>query len=315
MNVHQQQVAQGGTIRASKTWRNTGGAGFRDIYVAYGTGETLEAFLMEFGAVAVDRYCAAGVEVTTPVDCQVPEDATSGLKNALVGVGKYTGTAMTFDDYDIVPDAIEVLPTVTPPAPNIIAENLEITPKEIWLGESVAIKFDVTNYGDAAGTAKVYVDLRGDYRETEVTLSPGEIRELTYTVTPRYIGQQKVSVYVDGVKALEGEYFVWGSDLRLSWTMYPGRWGVGTEGTYEVAVRNKGNVGAYYTIEGYLTAPNGIRRSILSDSGYCAPEDQPGAWAQYQVPVVFEMVGTYIAQFYLYWEGETRMISTETEVF
>lgn len=111
----QQQVAPGATIRASKTWRNTGVAGTRDIYAAYGTGETPETFDMEFGGIRLDQYCAAGAEVTTPVDCAVPVGAL-GLKTALVGVGKYNPTigSMTFDDYEIVSDAIEVLPAGPP---------------------------------------------------------------------------------------------------------------------------------------------------------------------------------------------------------
>ena len=112
-NHHQVDVAPGGTIRANKTWRNVEAAGSRDIYTAYGTGTTLETFVMEFGAVATGQHCAAGAQVTTPVDCQVPA-AALGLKNALGGVGKYDPTAqiMSFDDYDITVDAINV---ITPP--------------------------------------------------------------------------------------------------------------------------------------------------------------------------------------------------------
>ena len=113
--VHQQQVAPGGIIRANKTWKNIGAAGYRDILAIYGTGLTLEAFVMEFGAIATGQYCAAGAQVTTPVDCTVPVGASPGLRNALVGVGKYdpSTSVITLDDYDIVVDAIDV--TVAPP--------------------------------------------------------------------------------------------------------------------------------------------------------------------------------------------------------
>lgn len=107
--IHQQQVPQGGIIRAHKRWRNVGASGTRDIYALYGTGLTLETFLMEFGAVAVDQYCAAGAEVTTPVDCTVPVGASPGLRNALVGVAEYVYPTIIFDDYEIVPNAIEVV--------------------------------------------------------------------------------------------------------------------------------------------------------------------------------------------------------------
>ena len=111
----QQQVAPGGTIRVSKTWRNTGGAGTRDIYALYGTGLTLETFATEFGGDLVDQYCAAGAEVTTPVDCTVPQDAPPGLMNALVGVAEYVYPTIIFDDYEIVPNAIEVTGAPSPP--------------------------------------------------------------------------------------------------------------------------------------------------------------------------------------------------------
>lgn len=107
--IHQQQVAQGGIIRANKTWRNTGAAGTRDIYVFYGKGETWETFAPEFGAVATGVFANMGEEVTTPVDCQVPVDASLGLKDALVGVGSYVYPTIVLDDYEIVPDAIEVI--------------------------------------------------------------------------------------------------------------------------------------------------------------------------------------------------------------
>jgi len=123
-NHHQVDVAPGGTIRANKTWRNVEAAGSRDIYVAYGTGTTLETFVMEFGAVATGQHCAAGVQVTTPVDCQVPA-AALGLKNALVGVGKYNPTAqiMALDDYDITVDAINV---ITPPPTEPRGEQVSV---------------------------------------------------------------------------------------------------------------------------------------------------------------------------------------------
>lgn len=117
-NHHQVDVAPGGTIRANKTWRNVEAASSRDIYAAYGTGTTLETFVIEFGTIRLGRYCAAGAQVITPVDCLVPEDAIPGLKNALVGVGKYDpGTGViTLDDCDITVDAINVI-TVPPPEP------------------------------------------------------------------------------------------------------------------------------------------------------------------------------------------------------
>lgn len=123
-NHHQVDVAPGGTIRANKTWRNVEAAGSRDIYAAYGTGTTLETFVMEFGAVAIGQHCAADAQVTTPVDCQVPA-AALGLKNALVGVGKYDPTAqiMTFDDCDITVDAINV---ITPPPTEPRGEQVSV---------------------------------------------------------------------------------------------------------------------------------------------------------------------------------------------
>ena len=115
-NHHQVDVAPGAIIRANKTWKNVGAGGTRDIMAAYGTGETLETFVMEFGGI-VSANCAAGGQVTTPVDCQVPAAAALGLRNALIGVGQYDGTTqiMTLDDYDITVDAINV--TGAPPPP------------------------------------------------------------------------------------------------------------------------------------------------------------------------------------------------------
>lgn len=107
--IHQQQVPQGGIIRANKVWRNTGAAGTRDIYVFYGKGETWETFAPEFGAVATGVFANTGAQVTTPVDCQVPVDASLGLKDALVGVGSYIYPTIVLDDYEIVPNAIEVV--------------------------------------------------------------------------------------------------------------------------------------------------------------------------------------------------------------
>lgn len=114
---HQVDVAPGGTIRANKTWKNIGAAGNRDICAIYGTGTTIEAFVMEFGAVVVDQYCAAGGQVATPVDCLVPAAATMGLRNALVGVGKYdpATSVITLDDYEIVVNAINVTGAPSPP--------------------------------------------------------------------------------------------------------------------------------------------------------------------------------------------------------
>jgi len=251
------------------------------------------------------------------VDCQVPAAATPGLKTALVGVGKYDPSigSMTFDDYEIVPDAIEVMPAVLPPAPNIIAENLELSPQDVLLGGTLTVGFTLTNYGDAAGTVEIYAAIPGADDWHPVTLNPGEVRGMSYTFTPRFIGEQTASVYLDSVRVLRGTFTVWGSDLRLSWKGYPGRLGVGTQARYRFAARNGGNVGASYIIEGYLTAPDQISTRILSESGYCDVEGQPGAYVEYEVPVVFEMVGTYLAQFYLHWGGETREISAETEVF
>jgi len=113
---HQVDVAQGGTIRCNKRWKNVGADGNRDLIAMYGTGLTLETFVLEFGRVALGQYCAAGAEVTTPVDCTVPEDATPGLRNALVGVGKSEPDTpvITIDDYEIVVNAINVV--TAPPA-------------------------------------------------------------------------------------------------------------------------------------------------------------------------------------------------------
>lgn len=106
---HQVDVVQGGTIRANKTWKNVGGDGTRDVYVFYGTGTTVDTFIAEFAAAVVDQYCEASAEVTTPVDCEVPLDATPGLKNALVVVGGYVYPTIVYDDYEIVVDAINVV--------------------------------------------------------------------------------------------------------------------------------------------------------------------------------------------------------------
>ncbi|MBA7599327.1 hypothetical protein ES703_06359 [subsurface metagenome] len=124
-NHHQVDVALGGIIRAIKLWKNVGADGTRDVMAAYGTGTTFDTFVMEFGEVAIDQYCAAGAEVTTPVDQRVPEVVSLGLKNALVGVGKWdldTG-AITLDDYDITVDAINV---ITPPTTEPRGEQVTV---------------------------------------------------------------------------------------------------------------------------------------------------------------------------------------------
>ncbi|GAJ09401.1 unnamed protein product, partial [marine sediment metagenome] len=150
-------MVQGSTVRANKTWRNTGGAGFRDIYAAYGTGETRETFVTEFGGITTGQHCAAGAQVTTPVDCQVPAGAPLGLRNALVGVGKYNPTigSMTFDDYEIVPDAIEVLPGLPPQGAVFEIQDFRCTPSQacaVSSGETptdyVNVLFDIVNVGD-----------------------------------------------------------------------------------------------------------------------------------------------------------------------
>ena len=108
-NHHQVDVVQGGIIRANKAWKNVGGDGNRDVYVLYGQGTTGDTFVTEFAAAVLGQYCAAGAQVTTPVDCEVPPDATPGLKNALVAVGGYVYPTIVYDDYEIVEHAINVV--------------------------------------------------------------------------------------------------------------------------------------------------------------------------------------------------------------
>lgn len=109
-NHHQVAVEPGGTIRASKTWQNIGAYGFRHVAALYGTGDTLETFVQEFGAITASAPVGTGVEITTNVDVMVSGDVGLGLKNALVGVGSWdpVTSTMYFDDYDIVVDAIEI---------------------------------------------------------------------------------------------------------------------------------------------------------------------------------------------------------------
>lgn len=109
-NHHQVAVEPGQVIRATKTWKNIGAAGTRDVVALYGTGTTIDDFVAEFMGSLVAVPAAAGEQVTTNVDCTVPRDATLGLKNALVGVGFYNVPMgeIFFDDYDIVVNAIEV---------------------------------------------------------------------------------------------------------------------------------------------------------------------------------------------------------------
>jgi len=218
--VHQQQVIQGSTVRANKTWRNTGGAGTRDIYAAYGTGTTLETFVMEFGGITTGQYCAAGAQVTTPVDCQVPEDATLGLKNALVGVGKYNPTigSMTFDDYEIVADAIEVMP---PQGAVFEIQDFRCTPSQacaVSSGETptdyVNVLFDIVNVGDESGLVyEVLIGTSGWMESWKYnrTVAPGDKLHVDFYLGVVFAMWHSVTVYVDydgdGVKAPEDKVY------------------------------------------------------------------------------------------------------------
>lgn len=108
---HQVKVAPGGTIRAKKTWRNIGGAGYRDILVAYGKATSPDGFSAEHVQLGMDRYAGAGAQVTTIIDTRIAEVLEPGLRDALVAVGKYDVATSIFadDDYEIILDAIEIV--------------------------------------------------------------------------------------------------------------------------------------------------------------------------------------------------------------
>ncbi|MBA7624018.1 hypothetical protein ES703_31422 [subsurface metagenome] len=210
-------------IRSNKTWRNTGGAGSRDITAAYGTGTTLETFVMEFGTIRLGRYCAAGAQVITPVDCLVPEDAIPGLKNALVGVGKYDpGTGViTLDDYDIVPDAIEVMPGLPPQGAMFEIQDFRCTPSQacaVSSGETptdyVNVLFDIVNVGDESGLVyEVLIGTSGWMESWKYnrTVAPGDKLHVDFYLGVVFAMWHSVTVYVDydgdGVKAPEDKVY------------------------------------------------------------------------------------------------------------
>ena len=128
------QVEPGQTIKASKVWRNNGAAGYRDVIAMYGQGTGLADFLAEIQQIVLNEYAGAGVEVTTLIYKGVPYTTEPGKRDALVGVGKYDidSEIFTCDDYEVVPDAIEVVAPAPPPMVTITVSNKNAPANAVW---------------------------------------------------------------------------------------------------------------------------------------------------------------------------------------
>jgi len=137
----------------------------------------------------------------------------------LAATGQVTGLANTFASTFAVlvnVPAPEAPPPPPPPAPtpaHFVVSDLNITPAESKVEETVTISVDVANDGEQEGTYLVELMINGQkVDEEEVTLGAGQSEEVTFAVSAAEPGQYEVVV-----SGLSGEFTVLGT---INWWLW-----------------------------------------------------------------------------------------------
>lgn len=139
-------------------------------------------------------------------------------------------------------------PWYKPTAAQFKVSNLVIAPPEVGIGETVTISCTVANIGTESGDYTV--KLGGDFvAQEQVTLSPGESKVVSFTVTPT-----AAKTYVVTVDGLSGTFKATtapppGADIRIeNLVISPPECQVGEAVTISVTATNYGTAAGTKTI-------------------------------------------------------------------
>lgn len=139
-------------------------------------------------------------------------------------------------------------PWYKPTAAQFKVSNLVIAPPEVGIGEIVTISCTATNIGSEAGDYTV--KLGGDFvAQEQVTLSPGESKVISFTVTPTV-----AKTYVVTIDGLSGTFKATaapppGADIRIeNLTISPAEVQVGQAVQISCTATNYGGAAGSKTI-------------------------------------------------------------------
>jgi hypothetical protein len=147
------------------------------------------------------RYGCSSPLLVSTINGSFLEFYVNGIKakeTALARSGEITTLYLTVNSISPSPSQ---QPSATPsgfstsPAASSIISNLTITPSSVKVGEVVTITADMANSGTAEGTYKVVLQINNSTEiEQTVTLSPGRMQKLIYSVIREKIGTYNVVI-------------------------------------------------------------------------------------------------------------------------
>lgn len=142
-------------------------------------------------------------------------------------------------------------PTDEFPVSDIRAENLIITPSEVYVGEKVSISVTAKNYGTAAGKKTIICTVSpGDFTaEQTVELAPGESQQVSFEAVPH--ADKVYQVSVDGLSGSfkaepsQPDFFMppdVTAEMEYTWGEFPYY-----HYRFEVTIENRGNAAGTYS--------------------------------------------------------------------